>query len=386
MSELLDYQGLQTYHGLISQEATPSTNGNGGSKGLMSASDKEKLDSISTDQNQEGYIKITPYFYGVDLSTLQNPYYMVNGTTKDHCIFNVSDNKIYRCVYQESSGTLTSWEYVDVTSSLNPKMFEVWVDYDHVSSEDYNYYYDNNYCIFILDEQSSKYIKYIYNNYYGYYVKYIWDDTEQGYIQDTSVQPYNDYQDIPNYQYSPFYLYCSSDPYRLTKSDYYPQVKPLNGSKRNVTLRVFNNSDTYVDDLNQPMPVTQLPVSDFIAMPMSWSTIKTPIEKHTFGGGSFIVDWNGNDCPKIMHYTLTGNVSGLSSLGLKEGQNGTIIFVSSSNSRTRSVEIAHRPNASSVKYFCPDGQDMSLTVPEAGNGYLEVNFLCIDNNIYVRAA
>lgn len=48
MSELLDYQGLQTYHGLISQEATPSTNGNGGSKGLMSASDKEKLDNIAT--------------------------------------------------------------------------------------------------------------------------------------------------------------------------------------------------------------------------------------------------------------------------------------------------------------------------------------------------
>lgn len=75
----------------------------------------------------------------------------------------------------------------------------------------------------------------------------------------------------------------------------------------------------------------------------------------------------------ISSVTLTANPSA--------GHSCHVLFVSDSNdSNEYTVAIAH----DSTNRVCPAGEDLSFTVPKNAGGYVEVDFLNVNNKVYVR--
>lgn len=95
------------------------------------------------------------------------------------------------------------------------------------------------------------------------------------------------------------------------------------------------------------------------------------------GSGTVTINYDNGPIQVI---TLSGDVSSVNVSNVPAGHSCHVIFVSNSASYTRSIAIAHN----SSTRCCPEGQDLSLTVPEQGNGYTEVDFLNANNIIYVR--
>lgn len=74
--------------------------------------------------------------------------------------------------------------------------------------------------------------------------------------------------------------------------------------------------------------------------------------------------------------TLTGNVSALTlSSNPAEGHSCHVIFTAAAK---QTVAIAHN----ATNRICPGAEDISLEVP--AGGYVEIDFLTVDNKVYVR--
>lgn len=89
---------------------------------------------------------------------------------------------------------------------------------------------------------------------------------------------------------------------------------------------------------------------------------------------------NFNNGPVQVHTVSSANISSVSTSNIPAGHSLHVIFRSDSASATRTVAIAHNATTS----CCPEGSALSLTVPEQGSGYTEVDFINVNNIIYVR--
>lgn len=80
--------------------------------------------------------------------------------------------------------------------------------------------------------------------------------------------------------------------------------------------------------------------------------------------------------------TCTGNISSVSlTANPSSGHSCHVLFISDSNdSNEYTVAIAH----DSTNRICPAGEDISFTVPKNAGGYVEVDFLNVNNKVYVR--
>lgn len=113
------------------------------------------------------------------------------------------------------------------------------------------------------------------------------------------------------------------------------------------------------------------------AVTLNYSDIGYTVYAPSATSGSITINYNNGPIQVI---TLSGDVSSVNVSNVPAGHSCHVIFVSNSASYTRSIAIAHN----SSTRCCPEGQDLSLTVPEQGNGYTEVDFLNANNIIYVR--
>ena len=134
-----------------------------------------------------------------------------------------------------------------------------------------------------------------------------------------------------------------------TSSDAYIANKPTNVS-------AFTNDSNYA---------TETYVGNQIA-------VDHTVQTSTSSGGTLSLDGS-----KAMHLvTLTGNVSALTlSTNPTSGYSTHIIFTATSE---YTVAIAY----DSTNRITPDADDVTFTVP--ADGYVEINFLNLNNKIFVR--
>lgn len=112
---------------------------------------------------------------------------------------------------------------------------------------------------------------------------------------------------------------------------------------------------------------------DYISYPNVIYTVYAP------SATSGAISLNFNNGP-VQVITLSGNASSVSTSNIPAGHSLHVIFKSSDASTSYTVAIAHNATTSN----CPAGSALSLTVPGNSAGYTEVDFLNVNNVIYVR--
>lgn len=140
-------------------------------------------------------------------------------------------------------------------------------------------------------------------------------------------------------------------------------------------------SGSYNDLSNKP---SSLPASDVYA----WAKESTkPSYAYseieyvaTAVNGSGALTLAGTD--PIYVVTVTANISSVAlTANPPVGHSCHVIFITDSNDSTdHTVAIAHDV----TNRVCPAGADLSFTVPKNAGGYVEVDFLNVNNKVYVR--
>lgn len=112
---------------------------------------------------------------------------------------------------------------------------------------------------------------------------------------------------------------------------------------------------------------------DYVSYPNVIYTVYSP----SATSGAISLDFDNGPVQVI---TLSGNASSVSTSNIPDGHSLHVIFKSSDASTGYTVAIAHNATTSN----CPAGSALSLTVPGNNAGYTEVDFLNVNNVIYVR--
>ena len=110
---------------------------------------------------------------------------------------------------------------------------------------------------------------------------------------------------------------------------------------------------------------------------MTYSDVTYTVYAPSATSGAISINYNNGPIQVI---SLSGNASSVSISNVPAGHSCHVIFISSSSSDERSIAIAH--NATTM--YTPDGEAMALTVPKSGSGYTEVDFINVNDIIYVR--
>ena len=340
----------------MTSAATPSTSGTGGTAGLMSAADKEKLDSIAT-----GATANAGTVTGVTVGT--------GGTN-----------------YTPTNGIVTIPAYPEVSSSSIQAIPYIY-GWDNVSASDFS---GVNYDEIVYDSNNGKLYKWTYNNDSGSlaeitpgwdeYIVSLWDDNQSSYIKYKVINGVLQQQEY-SWEVNKFYVGYSENRwplcYQTANGAWYDDIAYLNDT--NNLTGVLNLDDT-VSAIMYSIPNS----SDFVTI-YTLNNITLSYKKVTYtvyvpsSNSSGALTLNFNNGPVQVH-TLSANVSSISTSNIPDGHSLHVIFRSSSTSYTRTVAIAHNATTS----CCPEGSALSLTVPKQGSGYTEVDFINVNNIIYVR--
>lgn len=143
----------------------------------------------------------------------------------------------------------------------------------------------------------------------------------------------------------------------------------------NITLTTDTTNRT-ITIASNGAPVTSVAGKTGVVT-LDYSDIGYTVHAPSATSGSITINYNNGPIQVI---TLSGNASSVSTSNIPAGHSCHIIFVSDSSSTERTVAIAHNSSTS----CCPAGEALSLTVPGQGSGYTEVDFINVNNIIYVR--
>ena len=138
-------------------------------------------------------------------------------------------------------------------------------------------------------------------------------------------------------------------------------------------IKLPDNTELNIKDAVARQSIAELSGAQAASYPNITYTVYSP----SATSGAISLDFDNGPVQVI---TLSGNASSVSTSNITNGHSLHVIFKSSDASTSYTVAIAHDATTSN----CPAGSALSLTVPGNSAGYTEVDFLNVNNVIYVR--